>query len=352
MRLGAGIGIRAAHAWLPGSAETIDRAVAEGRLTADAAAESGVTALPVSADVAAPDMAVRAAEAALADAGVAASRLTLGVHAWIHHQGHDFWSPAHYVVRGLGATRAEAIGVQTMCNGGATGLGIGAGRLLADPGTDLVLVTTADRFDAASFDRWSADYGVYYGDGATAMVLGRRDDASDVLTLAALSTSTLADAEELHRGDDEFSDAPRQHSGRIDVKRTKKAYLERLGADGFHQQAHDALRHIVTTALHDAGLTANDPRIRWLLLPRVGARTRRETYLPAVGSLTRAEILDLGRATGHLGAGDLAANCAGLVSGGLLARGEAALVISAGAGFSFSCAVVTAPTAAGSGARP
>ncbi|MBF6332241.1 hypothetical protein [Nocardia transvalensis] len=53
-------------------------------------------------------------------------------------------------------------------------------------------------------------------------------------------------------------------------------------------------------------------------------------------------MLDLGELTGHLGAGDLAANCAELTN--ILEPGDIALSFSSGGGFGFSCAVVQRPT--------
>jgi 3-oxoacyl-[acyl-carrier-protein] synthase-3 len=343
VKLGDGLGVRAVRAWLPPSTETAVAALAQGRLAEPELSEGGVTTLPVATDISPPQMAVRAAREVLAASDTDPSRLGLGVHAWIHHQGHDFWSPTHYILSELDADGCEAVGVQTMCNGGATGIGVAAARLLADPDTELALVTTADRFDAASFDRWAADYGVYYGDGATATLLGRRADAVDELTLSALATVSVSAAERLHRGRDPFSPAPRAHSDRIDVKRTKKAYLDEFGVDGFRRAAHAALRTVISTALDEAGLSRDDPRVRYVAVPRVGAKVRRETYLPAVRALRTAEVLDLGTTTGHLGAGDTAANFATLVTEKLLEPGEFALVLSAGAGFSFSAAVVSRP---------
>jgi 3-oxoacyl-[acyl-carrier-protein] synthase III len=343
VKLGEGLGVRAVRAWLPPTVETAGSALAAGRLSVQDLAEGGVHALPVALDLAPPQMAVRAAREVLAVSDTDASRLGLGVHAWIHHQGHDFWSPAHYILRELGAGDCEAVGIQTMCNGGTTGLGIAAARLLADPEIELSLVTTADRFDPMSFDRWAADYGVYYGDGATATLLGRRDDMLDELTLLALATATVPMAEQLHRGRDPFSPAPRWHSDRIDVKRTKKAFLEEFGVDGFRHAAHAAINTVVSVALDDAGINRADARIRYVAVPRVGAKVRQETYVPAVRAVTGAEILDLGTDTGHLGAGDTAANLAVLVEDKLLEPGQIALVVSAGAGFSFSCALVSCP---------
>jgi len=86
-----------------------------GRLTAQDAEGLGVNEVPV-ADEPAPDLAVRAGREALVQAGYPAERIGLLVHAWTWHQGHDFWSPAHYVASRLGARKALPFGVQQMCN--------------------------------------------------------------------------------------------------------------------------------------------------------------------------------------------------------------------------------------------
>lgn len=230
-----------------------------------------------------------------------------------------------------------------MCNGGGTALEAAASRLRADPSTGTALVTTGDRFPDEGFDRWAGDYGVFYGDGATAVLLHERDEAVDEFTLLGLSSAAVSAAEQLHRGRDEFTPSSRWISDRIDVKRTKKAFINDVGLDGFYSGVHAALRGIVTTALGEAGIDVDDPRIRVLALPRVGIKVRRETYHPAVEGLTKARVVELGNHTGHLGAGDMAANLADIREQELLAPGEIALVISAGGGFGFTCAVVARP---------
>ncbi|MDN5929787.1 MAG: 3-oxoacyl-ACP synthase [Pseudonocardia sp.] len=343
MKLGDGLGVRSARTWLPATVETTAQALAAGRITSRDVEETGGTEVPVSQALAAPEMAVLAAKDALDAAGWAPGELDITAHAWIHHQGHDFWSPAHYVASRLGAVAAVPVGVQAMCNGGALALEMAAARLLADPDTHTALVTTGDRFADEGFDRWSGDYGVFYGDGATAVLLHRRDDAADELTLLGIATAAISHAETLHRGRDPFSPTSRWHSDRVDVKRTKKAHIEDIGLTAFYDGAGAALRTVVEVGLTQSGLDHDDPRVRLIALPRVGASVRRETYHPAVVGLTKAEIVDLGATTGHLGAGDLGANLTAIVAGGLLAPGEIALVISAGGGFSFSCAVVRRP---------
>ncbi|MFD9002129.1 3-oxoacyl-[acyl-carrier-protein] synthase III C-terminal domain-containing protein [Streptomyces sp. NPDC059582] len=344
MRLGNGLGIRAVRTWLPGTVETALDAVARGRIGEDDLTNTGVTEVPVSGTVSAPDMAVEAARGALAAAGWDGAGLGFTTHAWIHHQGHDFWSPAHYVAHRVGAVRGVPLGIQVMCNGGGTALEAAASRLLADSTVGTALVTTGDRFPDEGFDRWAGDYGVFYGDGATAILLHERDDSLDEFTLLGLSSAAVSAAEGLHRGRDEFTPASRWNSDRIDVKRTKKAFITDVGLDGFYSGVHVALRDIVTTALEEAGIDVDDPRIRVLALPRVGIKVRRETYHPAVEGLTKARIVELGDRTGHLGAGDMAANLTDIREQELLAPGEIALTISAGGGFGFTCAVVARPT--------
>ncbi|MBP0458779.1 3-oxoacyl-ACP synthase [Streptomyces montanisoli] len=343
MKLGRGLGIRAVRSWLPETVESAADAVARGRTSPDDVAEVGVTQVPVADDVSAPDMAVEAARAALAAAQWHGQDLGFTAHAWIHHQGHDFWSPAHYVADRVGAVRGVPLGIQVMCNGGGTALEAAAARLMADASARTALVTTADRFPDEGFDRWAGDYGVFYGDGATAMLLHERDDDADEFTLLGMASAAVSSAEGLHRGRDPFTPAARWISGRVDVRRTKKAFITDAGLDGFYQGVHTALRSVVTTSLAEAGIAQDDPRVKLLALPRVGLKVRRETYHPALEGLTKAEIVELGTLTGHLGAGDTPANLAAIRERELLAPGEIALAVSAGGGFGFTCVVVARP---------
>jgi 3-oxoacyl-[acyl-carrier-protein] synthase III len=59
-----------------------------------------------------------------------------------------------------------------------------------------------------------------------------------------------------------------------------------------------------------------------------------------ITELTRAVALPTGQGTGHLGAGDAPAGLAELHHDKLLEPGEYALVMSAGAGFTWSCLLV------------
>ena len=294
-------------------------------------------------ELAPPQMAVRAGREALARAGLPGTSLDLMVHAWIHHQGHDFWSPAHYIADELGAGGALPFGIQQMCNGGSVALQTAAAHLLADSGLRHALTTTADRFAEPGFARWNGDYGVVYGDAATAVLLHRTPRSDDVLHLLSVATVAAPELEQVHRGDDFFSDAPRRHGEAVDVRRTKKAFLAEHGTERLASVTTASVRRVVRQALDEAGVDRDDPGLRHLLLPRLGRAALDGAYLPALGGLPHCRIHDFGADTGHLGAGDTPANLADLVASGLIGPGETAVAVSGGGGFSWSAAVVRAP---------
>ena len=355
MRLTRPLRIVAARTVVPDTVETVTEAVARGALAAEDVSATGYRQLPVSETEAAPELAVRAAAACLAAAGLDAGAVDLLVHAWTYHQGHDFWSPAHYVAHGLGALRATALGIQQMCNGGAAALETAAAWLQADPRLHTAVVTTADRFCTPGFDRWRGDYGLWYGDGATAALLrstlpgeaGRADWTDEgSLDLLALRSTTAAELETMHRGRDGFSRAPHAHSGTVDVRRTKKAFLEANGKEAFARTVRQRVPELIRSSTAEAGIAADDPGLRCVVLPRIGRTALESAYVPAVALATGAPALDLGGLTGHLGAGDMLAGFAALVDQKLIAPGETALVLSAGGGFTWSCAVVRRPAPA------
>lgn len=332
--------ISAVSLWLPKYRDMVEEAIAEGRADIQQRDRDGYLELAVSTELAGPEMAVAAADEALAAADMAPERLGLAVHAWIYHQGHDFWSPAHFVAAGVGALGALPVGVQQMCNGGAAAVQIALDRMAADPGLEAALVTTGDRFAAPAFDRWRGDYAVSYGDGATALVLSREPGRYRVRGLATAAAPAM---EWMHRGTDPFSASARERGGRVDIRRTKKVFLSAGGGPVLAAATAKAVRGVLARALAQAGVGTADRRLRCVALPRLGAGLLEAAYRPAIdGSLPHAELFDFGGVTGHLGAGDAAANLADLDRLRVLAPGELAVLISAGAGFTWSCLVVEA----------
>ncbi|MDH2428029.1 ketoacyl-ACP synthase III family protein [Sphaerisporangium sp. TRM90804] len=332
-------GIAAAVAWLPPRRHTMADAMAQGRVDEQMAARLGYRQVAESADHSAPEMAVLAGQKALAEAGWDGEELGMVAHSWLYHQGHDFWSPPHYVAHQLGARNALPVGVQQTSNGCIAALEVAVTRMIADPAVDRALVTTADRFAAPGFDRWGSDFDVVYGDGATALLLDRAGGPYRLLSVASVSAPEF---EILYRGDDPFSPAPRSHSSTISVRRSKLAFRASGDMLRFVATVRQSVKKAVLRALADAGLTPEDRRVRLLTLPRIGSGAQAELFkvpLEETG-LRHAEVIDLGRDTGHLGAGDSIANLADLDAGNRLSPGEVALLLNVGNGFTWSCMAV------------
>jgi 3-oxoacyl-[acyl-carrier-protein] synthase-3 len=314
-------------------------AVREHRLDSELDARLRYRSLAVSPHRSGPELAAAAAGVALQEAGWDSASLDLILHAWSYYQGHDFWSPAHFVAREVGAPRAEAIGIAELCNAGVTALSVAATRLAADERVRRCLVTTGDRFAEPAFDRWASDGDSGYGDAGTAVLLGRGQGA---LGLVAIETETNAEFEAWHRGADSFSATPGWHRDAIDVRTQCAAFLTNERADRFHRWHATAIERVVKRAL-DAICSDATPdtlsALQCVVLPRIGAKALDLNFRGALAGMGVRTVIDPGRDTGHLGAGDTAAALAMLADGGL-DPGQYALVLAVGGGFTVSCVAV------------
>ncbi len=335
MRYEPALFLSAPTAYLGEAVETASEAVAAGRITALVAEKYGYEELTVS-DLAPGEMAERAATDTLRAAAVRAGELDRLLHAWTHHQGHEFWSPAHYVAFRLGALQAVPVGIQQMCNGGMAAVDAAAREMIADESVRQVLVTTGDRFSAPGFDRWGGDLGVCYGDGATAVLL-TRTPLGRAARLLSSDTVAAVELEGMHRGDLPFTSAPRET---LQPRLTKQQFRSAHPAVDLAKTAHVALVTVIERSLVSADVAPADPRIRAVALPRLSRNGLNDVYRSGIGAACPAPVLDLGRRTGHLGAGDAMANLAEMLGSGSFRPGDLAILISAGAGFTWSAAVV------------
>lgn len=319
--------------------ETSSDAVAGGRTTPETAERYGYRALPVS-DLAPVELSEQAAVACLARAGLPAGKLDRLLHAWTYYQGHEFWSPAHYLAARLGADRAVPLGIQQMCNGAMAAIDIGATMLIADPIIQWGLVTTGDRFADVGFDRWG-DLGVAYGDGATA-VLVSRSPCGPAVRLLASATAAASELEGMHRGSAPFALAPGGAGLPIRPEQAKRQFRAVRPDADFGKVAREVVEELIGTVLSQADLRQDDPSVVAMMMPRLAENILADVYRPAASAACSAPIPDLGRDSGHLGAGDPVANLADFLRTGAdrLHIGQHIVLLGAGAGFTWSAAVV------------
>ncbi|ABM08653.1 3-oxoacyl-[acyl-carrier-protein] synthase-3 [Pseudarthrobacter sp. PvP004] len=304
--------------------------------------------IPTAHFAGAPLLAVAAAREALERGGIGSEDIVCNAHAWVNYQGHDLWSPQHFIAQEIGAVHSRSSGVFDVCNGGESAIELVAMRLLGSSDVrphDIALTTTADLFREPAFNRFSSDLGVWYGDSGSALVLGLERDMEDqaVQLLSARSTS-MPIAEAMHRTREGFFDYAAGSDRSIDVRATKAQFLAEGGGASFLTSMGGGVRSVVLGSLSDAGISPHDPRVKHLLLPRIDQSTIDRVYLPPLHGVTSAAYRSLPRNKyGHLGAGDTPVNIVEFVQGGDYDAGDIALFVCAGAGFTVSCLCVRLP---------
>ncbi|OZD84368.1 hypothetical protein CH298_12175 [Rhodococcoides fascians] len=297
------------------------------------------------ATVSGPELAAQAAAAVIESAGVDPEDISLVLHAWSHYQGHDFWSPAHYVAHCVGALSAMPIGINQMCNGAAAAIGLAHdrfGRQHRSGGGGLCLITTGDSFKSPGFDRQASDYGSVYGDGGTALLLGPGAvRTTGGLYVRAVASDAAPELEVMNRGADPFAPAARWYRGTVDVRDAKKRHLRTAEPGTYADRECRAIDTVVQRVLQEIGIDGNNSRIRAVFTPRLNSDILESTYRPLLQQWFRAPVVDYGAQTGHLGAGDIICNLADAIGDGTIDDADGLyLFLSAGAGFTWSAIVI------------
>jgi 3-oxoacyl-[acyl-carrier-protein] synthase-3 len=152
--------------------------------------------------------------------------------------------------------------------------------------------------------------------------------------LRATETVAAAQLEAMHRGDFPFAVASDERVACPGL--TKRQFNRGPARVDLAKVAHDALITLLVRAMTDV----NPLCVKGIALPRLSRNGLEEVYRPAIEEISPAPVFDLGTATGHLGAGDAMANLADLLAADPWSEGDLFLLIGAGAGFTWTVAVV------------
>lgn len=320
--------------WLPPMVTT-EEALAAGDCDEALAKLTGVLGVVVASEESAPEMAVRAAQLALRRATCGAADIDLVLHASVFYQGHDVWAPASYIQRVAVGNNCPAMEVRQASNGGMAAIELAAGYLAADPARSAALVTTGDKCSLPEFDRWRSDPGTVYGDGGTALVLSRRRGFARVRSLVTVSGPEL---EEMHRGDDPFALAPFGNRSTVQLDACKRAFLARTGTSYAVARVSAGQESAIKQALTQAEIELSD--IDRVVLPHLGRRRLQASYFSKLGLDPQRTTWPWSQYIGHLSGGDPIAGLDHLITSGALGAGDTCLLVSVGAGYTWSCAVV------------
>ncbi|WP_093803023.1 ketoacyl-ACP synthase III family protein [Streptomyces sp. Wb2n-11] len=315
---------------------TTEQAVAQGRYDPEEAARLGWVSVAVAGDTPAPDMAVQAALDALSMSGHAAEDIAVLMHATCNHQGPDMWSPQHYILRHTVGSTIPALEIRQGCNGFLAAMELAGYYLGASGDRPAALITSADNWGDPLVDRWRATPGGLFGDAATAVVLSRHRGFARLVNVRATS---LPELEELNRGGEPLFPPGCTTGLRVDLREraaTYKGGQDMLEAGSLMGETQRAL---ILDTLEEAGLRPDD--ITRIAHQFVGDRGVLQRLLEPFGeNAADRGVWDFGRSMGHTGANDQTSGLFHLLATGQLRAGDHVMLLGAGAGIAFSCAIV------------
>ncbi|QKV74237.1 3-oxoacyl-[acyl-carrier-protein] synthase III C-terminal domain-containing protein [Amycolatopsis sp. Hca4] len=289
------------------------------------------------------DLAVRAGRNALASMAMTAIGALpvpdLHFHAaiWRGSRGIDFWSRAAYVRSRLGlpAGRGIATELNAMSNSLVGGIDISARVLAGSPDLDTVLLTGGETFGPPAFDHLTADHGIAYGDGGSALILGRHPGLAHILATSSYTDPTL---EQLHRGNDRFAPAGSTELGIERVRERKRQYTDAVGAASVARRNQEGVRTVIDEALGDADVGLD--QLRWVLLPHYGRHLLDTHCLQPLGITADRTLCHAGDQWGHIGPNDQIIGLTHLITRGAVAPGDHVALLGIGIGMTWTAAIL------------
>ncbi|WP_146073802.1 3-oxoacyl-[acyl-carrier-protein] synthase III C-terminal domain-containing protein [Amycolatopsis sp. CA-126428] len=289
------------------------------------------------------DLAVRAGRNALASMAMTTTgplpAPDLHFHAaiWRGSRGIDFWSRAAYVRSRLGlpAGRGIATELNAMSNSLVGGIDISARVLAGSPDLDTVLLTGGETFGPPAFDHLTADHGIAYGDGGSALILGRHPGLARIVATSSYTDPTL---EQLHRGNHRFLPAGTTELGIERIRERKREYTDVVGAASVARRNHDGVRAVIDEALHDANLDLG--QLRWVLLPHYGRHLLDTHCLQPLGISADRTLCRAGDQWGHIGPNDQIIGLTHLLTRGAVAPGDHVALLGIGIGMTWTVAIL------------
>jgi 3-oxoacyl-[acyl-carrier-protein] synthase-3 len=293
----------------------------------------GYESIAIAGDIAAPDMAIRAARSAVRRSGIPDEEFGLVLHASCWFQGLEFWPTACYVANESVGQRAYALDVQQQCVGGLACVRL-ATAYLRSGFASTALLTTADNFSSPAIDRWNTLANIIFGDVGTALVLSTKTGFARLLSTVDNAENSL---EGFSRGTTSLGLIPGQEQPvRLIERGVQQA--SRADAAGAWQRYESALLRTKDEALAAAKLEHKD--VTWAVVPFVHRGGGQSENYDVLGFTEEQSLWNFGRHVGHLGAGDHVAGLNVLLENRALSSGDIVMLIGAGMGFSFSAAIL------------
>lgn len=264
------------------------------------------------------ELAAEAARAVLARNSVSPDEISHVIYTGSGEWDLPFWSPAARVAQELDISGAHCFEVTNFCNGGMAAVRVGLNEL-AVGGGPYVLVLVGDRLSQlVDYEDPDSKALFNFGDAPSALLLGRRDCAFEVLTSSMRTDPLWAD---YYSGDVEDDRILMRRRGRRPG--LADAYLENFPAR-------------VTDVLSALGRDLSD--VAYFLINQ-GDKGMHERLLDRLGIPVEKSVFNYDR-LGHMGGSDLLIALRGLMDDKRLEEGDLVLLASSGMGFTWAVTAV------------
>jgi 3-oxoacyl-[acyl-carrier-protein] synthase-3 len=325
--------IASISSYLANTLHPIQSAILSGQYSNKDASEMEYESISViTDDVSILEMAQKAATNALIKANIIGKQLEILTFNSVNSHGNpQLWCPASYIQRILCAEEALPLSINQGCNGQLLSIAL-ISQILISSKKKYGLTVAADKFSGTGINRWHGDYGIVYGDAATAVVLSRVGGIAKIISLETVNDPEL---EELHRFDEAHNTQDNEYfEKKYNVRLAKKEFLKNYGKDVVMKATQSAMKKLwKNTFIHKEFVPAD---VKYFIFPNLAKNILDNNYFSIHSGVEKKSLWKFGKTVGHLGASDCIAGLSYLFENNKLISGDKVLCVGAGAGFSWS----------------
>lgn len=261
-------------------------------------------------------MATRAAERALAQAGVDPQQVNLVISHGSEYKDHLVWNAAAKIQHNIGAVNAYAFEMYALCAGAPIAMHAARSMMQADPRLEYVLLAAGSREnDLVNLRNERARFMFNFGAGGGAMLLKRGQEHNQLLGAAAFTDGSLSETVIISQSTEAVGEGPLMLGdlgGRLDVQ-NGEYMAERLGETSltnFVKVIGEAVAQSDATLdeVRFLGITHMKRSFYLQILDAIGLTPEHSVYLEDYGhiqSVDQVLAIELGLAQGKIRPGDL-----------------------------------------------